>query len=166
MFRTTARASRPLSYRRLSSHGPGWRTGRRTEKDTVLPVSEGPPQRHPAGQRLHPGVASVPALPPLPGPLPITEVCLKHRDAVESLSHLCNTERDFAAAPPTWAVSRQHPSHQLTPPQAASRAPSSSHEEPWTTWFLNMGGTSGIPSSHLFCPRKEKRCDISGKRML
>lgn len=129
----------------------------RAEKDTVLPVSEGPPQCHPAGQRLHPGEASMPVLPPLPGPLPVAEVRLKHRDVAESLSRLCNTERDFAAALPCWAESRQHPSYQLTPPRA--------DKEPPTTWFLNMGGTSGIPSSPLFCPRKEKRPGISGERM-
>lgn len=69
------------------------------EKDTVFPVSEGPPQRHPPGQPLHPGVLGIQALLPLPGPVPITEACLEHSDPVESLSHLCKQRESLCAAP-------------------------------------------------------------------
>lgn len=65
----------------------------------MFPVNKGPPQHHPPGQPLYPLVVDVQALPPLPGPPPITEVCLEHNDAVESLSHLCNRENSLSAAP-------------------------------------------------------------------
>ena len=83
-----------LFYRMPSSRCPSWggRQGWEAEKDTVCPVSEGPTQHHPCGQRLHPCVVSMQTLPPLPGPLPITEVYLKNSDLVESLSQLCSRE--------------------------------------------------------------------------
>lgn len=85
----------------LSSGCPGCGSGQSwvVEKDTVFPVSKGPPQHHPPGQPHHTCVVGVQALPSLPGPLPITEVCVEHSDTVELLSHLCNRENDLRAAP-------------------------------------------------------------------
>lgn len=64
----------------------------------MFPVRKGPAQRHPPGQPLHPSLVGVQALPPLPGPLPITEVRLEHSDVVKSLSHRCNRENGLSAA--------------------------------------------------------------------
>ena len=76
-----------------------WRTALRNAKDTVFPVSQGPPQQRPPDQSLHLGVVGVQALPPLPGLPPGTEVRLEQGDVVESLGHLCNRERSFSVAP-------------------------------------------------------------------
>jgi hypothetical protein len=62
------------------------------DKDTVFPVCQGPAQHHLPGQLLHQSLLGSQALPPLPGPLPVTEVYLEHGDTVESRRHLCNRE--------------------------------------------------------------------------
>lgn len=71
------------------------------EKDTVFPVSKGTTQHHLPGQNLHLSVMGMQALSPLPGPLPITEVCLEHSDSAELLSQLCNRENNSNAASPS-----------------------------------------------------------------